>query len=121
MLFPSTSSWSLLNNPLIPAGPPRRADWALTHTAYGVVTGELVHGGAVSRPHREMLGLRPGSLCAELSGNDTAVQSRAFINRFARACLVNYPARPRLPGWVYAHDGDWWPRLIGFVEKRFEN
>src|SRR3954468_5799061 len=59
---------------------PRRADWALTHIAYGVVTGELVHGGAAPRPHHEMLGLRPGSLCAELSENDNAVQARAFMN-----------------------------------------
>src|SRR4051812_22876661 len=89
---------------------PRRADWALTYIAYGVMTGELVHSGAVSRPHREVLGLQSGSLCAELSGNDTAVQARIFMNHFAQTGHVNYPARPRLPGWVLAHDGDWWPR-----------
>ena len=66
-----------------------------------------------------MLGLRPGPLCAELSGNDTAVQARIFMNRFAQTGPMNYPAGPCLPGWVHAHDGDWWPHLIEFVETRF--
>src|SRR4051812_47455163 len=65
-----------------------------------------------------MMGLRPGSLCAELSRNDTAVQARIFMNRFAQAGNVNYPSRPRLPGWVHAYDGDWWPRLVEFFETK---
>lgn len=85
---------------------PHRAEWALAHRAFGAVTGELMRGDAVPKSQRGLEGLRRGSLCTDLLGGWYSRLARIFANIFSSGNEVNYPAKPRFPGWIDVNDKD---------------